>query len=95
MRPALPPEMQGEVENLNAEADIANSALLESKQALREALLAAAQEQSMAAELTATLERTKAELLQERSRAESMMTEQTALRTAIEQLEEGAARSRR
>lgn len=95
MRPALPPEMQGEVENLNAEADIANSALLESKQALREALLATAQEQSMAAELTATLERTKAELLQERSRAESMMTEQTALRTAIEQLEEGAARSRR
>lgn len=95
MRPALPPEMQGEVENLNAEADIANSALLESKQALRQALPAAAREQSMAAELTATLERTEAELLQERSRAESMMTEQTALRTAIEQLEEGAARSRR
>ena len=83
------------MENLNAEADNANSALLEGKQALRQALQAAAQEQSVSAELTATLERTEAELQQERSRAESIVTEHTALRTAIEQLEDEAARLRR
>ena len=95
MHPALLPVVQGEVETLNAEADIASSALLESKQALRQALQTADQEQSMAAELTATLGRTEAELQQERSRAESIMAEHTALRIAIEQLEEEAARLRR
>ena len=95
MHPALLHVMQDKVENLKAEADIANSALLESKQALRQALQAAAQEQSVAAELAATLERTEAELQQERSRAESIVTEHTALRTAIEQLEDEAARLRR
>ena len=95
MHPALFPVMQDRVQRLDAEADIASSALLESKQALRQALQAAAQEQSMAAELTATLERTEAELQLERRRAESIKTEHTALRTAIEQLEVEAARLRR
>ena len=95
MHPALLAVMQDMVESLNAEALMASSALLESKQALRQALQAAAQEQSMAAELTATLQRTEAELRQERSRAESIVAEHTALRTAIEQLEEETARLRR
>ena len=95
MHPALLLMVQDKVEKLNAEADIANRAVLESKQALRQALQAAAQEQSMAAEVTAMLERTEAELQQERIRAKDIVTDNTALRVAIEQLEEEAARLRR